>query len=143
MSMNLVVLMGNLTRQPEVRYTPNQTAICKGGLAINRKYKKGDQWVEGVTFVDFTIFGARGEAFEKFHAKGDVALLEGELRLDQWDDKQTGEKRSKLYVVVSNWEFAGGKKEGGGGKQGGGSMYEHEDTVAADQRRDAEDGYPA
>ena len=106
-SFNKVILMGNLTRAPELRYSNNQMAICKAGIALNHRYKKGDEWEESVTFVDFTIFGKRAEAFEKYHGKGDKAFLEGSLRLDQWEDKQDGSKRSKLYVVADSWEFVG------------------------------------
>ncbi|HIF41543.1 MAG TPA: single-stranded DNA-binding protein [Planctomycetes bacterium] len=116
-SFNKVILMGNLTRDPEIRFTQNQMAICKVGLAVNRRFKDSqtDEWREEPTFVDVTIFGKRGEAFEKYHRKGASAFLEGELRLDTWEDKNSGQKRSKLYVVANNWEFVGGSKDGGGG----------------------------
>jgi single-strand DNA-binding protein len=113
---NKVILMGNLTRDPEVRFSQSGMAICKLGLAVNRRYQdQSGEWKEEPTFVDVTIFGKRGEAFAKFHSKGKPAFIEGELRLDQWDDKQTGQKRSKLYVVGNNWEFVG---SGGGGGRG-------------------------
>lgn len=102
---NRVILMGSLTRDPETRFAQNGNAITKFGLAINHRYKKGEEWVEGVTFVDVTMFGKRGEAFAKFHKKGGLAFVEGSLRMDQWEDKDTGQKRSKLYVVGDNWEF--------------------------------------
>ncbi len=110
---NKVILMGNLTRDPELRFTANNTAICKFGLAVNRKYKDGKtgDWKEEPTFVDVTIFGARAEPFAKHHAKGGVAFVEGSLRLDTWDDKNGGGKRSKLYVVADSWEFVGAKGE--------------------------------
>ena len=116
-SFNKVILMGNLTRDPEIRFTQNQMAICKVGLAVNRRFKDSqtDEWREEPTFVDVTIFGKRGEAFEKYHRKGASAFLEGELRLDTWEDKNSGQKRSKLYVVADNWEFVGGSRDGGGG----------------------------
>ncbi len=127
-SFNKVILMGNLTRDPELRFTPSQMAICKVGLAVNRRFKDGQtgEWREEPTFVDVTIFGKRGEAFERYHKKGQSAFLEGELRLDTWDDKNTGAKRSKLYVVAENWEFVGGGREerGGGGHQRQGSASE-------------------
>lgn len=108
-----VIIMGQLTRDPELRFTQNRMAICKVGLAINRRYKdsKTDEWREEATFVDVTIFGKRGEAFEKFHKKGSSAFIEGSLRLDTWEDKNTGAKRSKLYVVGDNWEFVGGQEQ--------------------------------
>jgi single-strand DNA-binding protein len=108
-SYNKVILMGNLTRKPEVRYTPGGMAICKIGLAVNRRFKdQSGQWKEEPTFVDVTIFGKRGEAFAKYHDKGKPAFIEGSLRFDTWDDKQSGEKRSKLYVVGEEWQFVGG-----------------------------------
>ena len=121
-SFNKVILMGNLTRDPELRYTPNNMAICKIGVAVNRRYKdqQTGEWVEKPTFVDVTVFGKRGESFEKCHKKGSMAFIEGRLEFDQWEDKNTGQKRSKLYVVADNWEFvSSGRGEGGGGGGGG------------------------
>lgn len=107
-SYNKVILMGNLTRKPEVRYAPNGTPIVKFGLAVNRRYKDASgEWKEEPTFVDITMFGKRGEAFAKYHDKGKPAFVEGSLRFDTWDDKQSGEKRSKLYVVGEEWQFVG------------------------------------
>ena len=128
-SFNKVILMGNLTRKPEVRYTQGGTAICKFGLAVNRRFKdQTGEWKEEATFVDITFFGKRGEAFAKYHDKGKTAFIEGSLRLDQWDDKQSGEKRSKLYVVGDDWQFVGAAGGGGArevssdeGASGGGS----------------------
>lgn len=120
-SFNKVILMGNLTRDPELRYTASNMAVCKVGMAVNRRVKdqQTDQWREEPTFVDVTIFGKRGEAFEKFHKKGASAFIDGELRFDQWEDRESGQKRSKLYVVANNWEFVGGGRESGGGRDGG------------------------
>ncbi len=116
-SYNKVILMGNLTRKPELRFTGGGMAICKFGLAINRRFKdQSGEWKEEPTFVDVTIFGKRGEAFAKYHDKGKPAFIEGSLRYDTWDDKQSGEKRSKLYVVGDEWQFVGG---GAGGPRGG------------------------
>jgi single-strand DNA-binding protein len=122
-SYNKVILMGNLTRKPEVRYTQNGTAICKLGLAVNRRFKDSatGEWREEPTFVDITFFGKRGEAFAKYHDKGKPAFIEGSLRLDTWEDKQSGEKRSRLYVVGDDWQFVGG-----GAGRGGGSELEPE-----------------
>ena len=119
-SYNKVILMGNLTRKPEVRFTQTGTAICKFGLAVNRRFKdQSGEWKEEATFIDITFFGKRGEAFAKYHDKGKSAFIEGSLRLDTWEDKQSGDKRSKLYVVGDDWQFVGG---GARGEQGGGSM---------------------
>ncbi|MEZ5975771.1 MAG: single-stranded DNA-binding protein [Planctomycetota bacterium] len=127
-SFNKVILMGNLTRDPELRYTPSNMAVCKVGVAVNRRYKDSQtgEWVDKPTFVDVTIFGKRGEAFDKFHKRGASAFFEGRLELDTWDDKNTGQKRSKLYVVADNWEFVGqgapgGRSMGGSDADMGGS----------------------
>lgn len=121
-SFNKIILMGNLTRDCETRFAGNGTAIVKFGLAVNRRYQDGEgNWKEQPTFVDVTIFGKRGEAFARFHSKGKLALIEGQLRMDTWDDKQTGQKRSKLYVVADGWEFAGPAGGGAGaGRESGG-----------------------
>jgi single-strand DNA-binding protein len=117
-SFNKIILMGNLTRDCETRFANNGTAIVKFGLAVNRRFQDADgNWKEQPTFVDVTVFGKRGEAFARFHTKGKQALIEGQLRMDTWDDKQTGQKRSKLYVVADSWEFVGS----GGGREAGGS----------------------
>ena len=126
-SYNKVILMGNLTRKPEVRFTTGGTAICKLGLAVNRRFKdQAGEWKEEATFVDVTFFGKRGEAFAKFHDKGKPAFIEGSLRLDTWDDKQSGEKRSKLYVVGDDWQFVGsggGREASSSSEEGGGGAY--------------------
>ncbi len=121
-SYNKVILMGNLTRDPEVRFTQSNMAICKIGLAVNRRWKDtaSGEWKEEPTFIDVTIFGKRGEAFAKYHTKGKPAFIEGSLRLDNWEDKD-GNKRSKLYVVADEWQFVGGGREGGAG--GGGESF--------------------
>lgn len=107
-----VTLLGNLTRDPEIRFSRNSTAIVKFGIADNRRWKdsQSGEWVDKPVFIDVTMFGARGEAFAKYHGKGDQAFLEGHLDFDQWEDKNTGQKRSKLYVVADSWEFVGEKK---------------------------------
>ena len=126
-SFNKVILMGNLTRDPELRYTGNNMAVCKFGLAVNRRFKDGatGEWKEEPTFVDVTIFGSRAEPFARYHKKGKPAFIEGSLRLDTWEDKNGGGKRSKLYVVADTWEFVGGGREeggAGGGYERGGAM---------------------
>jgi single-strand DNA-binding protein len=120
-SFNKVILMGNLTRDPEVRFTAGNMAICKFGIAVNRRFKDSasGEWKEEPTFVDVTIFGARAEPFAKYHSKGKPCFIEGELRLDTWEDKNGGGKRSKLYVVANQWEVVGGGR--GDGERSGGS----------------------
>jgi len=103
---NRVILAGNLTRDPEVRYTPKGTAIAKITLAINRTWKTDSgESKEEVTFVDIDAFGKQAETIGKYLRKGRPLLVEGRLRLDQWDDKQTGQKRSRLGVVLEAFQF--------------------------------------
>jgi single-strand DNA-binding protein len=100
-SFNKVILMGNLTRDPEVRYTPKGMAIAKIGMAVNRRWttETGEQ-KEEVTFVDVDAFGKQAETIGQYMRKGGAILIEGRLRLDQWDDKQTGQKRQRLGLSV-------------------------------------------
>src|SRR6186713_2146729 len=136
-SYNKVILMGNLTRNPELRFTANNMAICKFGLAVNRRFKDGatGEWKEEPTFVDITIFGARAEPFARYHTKGKPCFIEGTLRLDTWEDKNGGGKRSKLYVVADTWEFvgAGGRGEGAGMGAGRATSAEGEGAGAGGQ----------
>jgi single-strand DNA-binding protein len=108
-SFNKVILVGNLTRDPELRYTPKGMAIAKFGLAVNRVWKnEAGESKEEVTFVDIDAFGRQAETIAKYLKKGSPFLVEGRLRLDQWDDKQTGQKRSRLGVVLEGFQFLGG-----------------------------------
>lgn len=107
-SFNKVILCGNLTRDPELRYTPKGTAIAKIGLAVNRNWtSESGEKKEEVTFIDVDIFGRTAENVAQYMRKGRPILIEGRLRLDQWDDKQTGQKRSKLGVVAETVQFLG------------------------------------
>ena len=116
-SFNKVILVGNLTRDPELRYTPKGTAIAKIGVAVNRVWtNEAGEKKEEVTFVDVDVFGRTAENVGQYMRKGRPILIEGRLRLDQWDDKQTGQKKSKLGVVAETVQFLGGSrivKEGG------------------------------
>ena len=116
-SFNKVILIGNLTRDPELRYTPKGTAIAKIGLAVNRVWtNEAGEKKEEVTFVDVDVFGRTAENVGQYMRKGRPILIEGRLRLDQWDDKQTGQKKSKLGVVAETVQFLGsapGAGEGG------------------------------
>ena len=116
-SFNKVILMGNLTRDPELRYTPSGTAIAKMGLAVNRVWRDAEgQQKEEVTFVDVDAFGKQAETIGQYMQKGRPILVEGRLKLDQWEDKNTGQNRSRLGVVLERFTFVGG----GGGQAGGG-----------------------
>jgi len=115
-SFNKVILVGNLTRDPELRYTPKGTAIPKIGLAVNRVWtNEAGEKKEEVTFVDVDVFGRTAENVGQYMRKGRPILIEGRLRLDQWDDKQTGQKRSKLGVVAETVQFLGSPTGGGEG----------------------------
>jgi single-strand DNA-binding protein len=120
-SFNKVMLMGNLTRDPELKYTPKGTAIADIGLAVNRTYTADNgEKREEVTFIDVTLWGRVAEIVGEYCKKGRPLFVEGRLQLDTWDDKQTGQKRSKLKVVGENIQLLG-SREGGGGGGGGGS----------------------
>lgn len=109
-NLNRVLLIGNLTRDPELRVTPKGTAICQFGLAISRSFKdESGQTREEATFVDIEAWGKQGELIAKYCAKGRSLFVEGRLRFDQWEDKQSGQKRSKLKVVLENFQFLGGR----------------------------------
>ncbi len=113
---NKVMLMGNLTRDPQLSYTPNQTAVVDFGMAVNRRWtgQDGNQRDE-TCFVDCRMFGRRAEVVNKYCKKGNPLFVEGRLTFDSWE-AQDGTKRSKLRVTVENFEFIGG----GGGSAGGG-----------------------
>ena len=108
---NKVILAGNLTRDPELRYTPKGTAVAKIGLAINRTWKnETGETKEEVTFVDVDAFGRQAEVIGQYFKKGRPILIEGRLKYDQWDDKQTNQKRSKLGVVLESFQFMDSQK---------------------------------
>lgn len=109
-SYNRVILLGNLTRDPELSYTPSSTPICKFGLATNRKWRdQSGEMREETCFVDCTAFGRRAETLNQYMRKGRPLLVEGRLQFSQWTN-QEGQKRSKLEVVVDNFTFMGGPR---------------------------------
>ena len=122
-NLNKVMLIGNLTRDPELRVTPKGTAICQFSLAVNRKFRdEAGADREEVTYVDIEAWGKSGENIAKYCTKGRPLFVEGRLRLDQWEDKTTKEKRSRMKVVCDNFQFLGtGRAEGGapGGSEAG------------------------
>jgi single-strand DNA-binding protein len=144
-SFNKVMLMGNLTRDVEIRHTGSNTAVGNFGIAVNRRYKtqSGEQREE-VTFVDCEAWGRTAEVMSQYLSKGRSVFIEGRLKLDQWEDRNGGGKRSKLSVVVENFQFVdsgqGGANQGGGGGGGyarsgasggggggGGAQIDHDD----------------
>ena len=140
-SFNKVILIGNLTRDPELRVTANGNSICKIGLAVNRTYMTKDgERREETTFVDVDAFGKQAEVISKYMRKGRPIMVEGRLRLDQWESD--GQKRSKLAVVLENFQFLGGRDDADSGSEGG---YEQSspparsgssETKSADSKKD-------
>jgi single-strand DNA-binding protein len=109
-SHNRVILLGNLTRDPELRYLQSGTAVADIGLAVNDRYKNSNgEWVEEATFVDVTLWARSAEVAGEYLTKGSPVFIEGRLKMDTWDDKQTGQKRSKLKVVCERLQLIGGR----------------------------------
>ena len=128
---NKVYLIGNLTRDPELRVTPKGTAICQFGLAVNRQFKdESGALRDETTFVDIEAWGKQGETIAKYCTKGRPLFVEGRLKFDQWEDKTSGQKRSKLKVVLEGFQFLGsrGDAPAAGGAGGG------EDTDQSPER---------
>lgn len=122
-SFNKVILVGNLTRDPQVRYTPKGTAVAEIGLAVSRTWfdQGSNQKKEETTFVDITLWGRQAEIAGEYLAKGRPVLIEGRLHLDTWDDKESGQKRSKLKVVCEQMQLLGSREGGGGQRSSGGA----------------------
>jgi single-strand DNA-binding protein len=126
-SLNKVLLMGNLTRDGELRYLPSGSAVLELRMACSRKFRTRDgQDKEETLYVDVSIFGKRAEALEKWLKKGKPLFVEGRLKLDEWQDKQSGQSRSKIRVIAENVEFIGGGNGGGEGYGGGGRSHNQE-----------------
>jgi single-strand DNA-binding protein len=121
-SLNKVMLIGNLTRDPEVRYTPKGTAVTDIGLAMNRVFSAADggEKREETTFVDVTLWGRQAEVAGQYLKKGRPVYIEGRLQLDSWEDKTSGQKRNKLKVVGEHMQLLGGARDGGARDGGGG-----------------------
>lgn len=117
-NLNKVLLIGRLTREVDLRSLPSGQEVANFGLAINRTYMAGPEGArerrEETTFVDCECWGRRAGPIAKYFSKGDPIFIEGRLKFETWDDKQTGAKRSKLLVSVENWEFASSRGGGGG-----------------------------
>ena len=123
-SFNKVMLMGNLTRDPELRFTANGSAVTSFGLAVNRKFKQGDEWKDDVCFVDITAWGKQGENCAEYLSKGRPVFVEGYLKFSTWESD--GQKRNKLEVVANTVQFLGSRD----GSQGGASTTQ--DTVSSE-----------
>lgn len=110
MSMNLVVLQGNLTRDPQVKLLPGGSSVCEFGIALNERFGSGEDAKERTTFVECAGFGKTAEFVQKYFQKGSPILLQGRLKYDQWE--KDGKKQSKLTVTIDRATFSGGKREG-------------------------------
>ena len=118
-NLNKVLIMGNLTRDPEIRVTPKGTSICQFALAVNREWKSesGEKQTE-VVYIDVEAWGKQGETIAKYMVKGRPLYVEGRLKLDQWEDKNTKEKRSRMKVVLEQFQFLGGPQDAKPAAQG-------------------------
>jgi single-strand DNA-binding protein len=116
-SFNRVILLGNLTRDPEVRYIPSGTAVASFAIAVNRRYKQGEEMKDEVSYIDIVVFGKTAENCGQYLNKGDAILVEGRLQQRRWDDKDSGQKRSKVEVVAQTVNFM--PKRSGQAGQGG------------------------
>jgi single-strand DNA-binding protein len=122
---NRIILVGNLTRDPQLKYLPSQMAVVEFGLAVNHKFRTKDgQDREEVLFIDCSCFGKGADVINRYCQKGKPLLVEGRLKYDTWEDKQGGGKRSKHSVVVDNFQLMGGRSDGGGGDPGAGGGYD-------------------
>lgn len=134
-SLNKVLLMGNLTRDPELRVTPKGTPICQFSLAINRQFKmESGETREEVIYVDVEAWGKQGETIAKYMVKGRPLYVEGRLRLDQWEDKTTKEKRSRMKVVLEQFQFLGDSRGAPGGSSTPGSSEPGIDQTVSPER---------
>lgn len=118
------MIMGNITRDIELRYTPKGTAVTDLGVACNRRIKQGEEWVDETTFVDVTVWGSSAEFVSKYFSKGKSIFIEGRLQMDTWTDQQSGKQRYKLKVIGENVQFAGSNTSGSGG--GGGQPQQQQ-----------------
>ena len=124
---NKVILIGNLTRDPELRYTPQGTSVCNFGLAVNRKYKQGEEMKEEVTFINIVVFGKQADTCGQYLNKGSSVLVEGRLQERRWETDD-GQKRSKHEVVAQNIRFMS-RKQAASDHSGGGTAPAPEETT--------------
>ena len=138
-NLNKVMLIGNVTRDPEIKYTPKGSAVTDLGIAVNRVYTpEGGEKREETTFVDVTLWGRQAEIAGEYCKKGRSIYVEGRLQLDSWEDKTSGQKRSKLRVVGEAFQLLGPRPGGGsGGSSGGDEEY----SERPPQRRETAGGF--
>lgn len=111
MEYNKVIMIARLTQDPEVRYLQSGSAVCSFNVASNNKYKKGDEWIEEVTYIKVNVFGKVAENCGKYLSKGSQALIEGRLKEEKWDDKETQKKRSKHVIIAQSIQFMDKSKQ--------------------------------
>jgi single-strand DNA-binding protein len=145
-NVNVVILAGNLTADPELKFTPSGTAVAQLRMAINRRFKdsRSNEMREETTFVDVELWGRSAETAKEYLHKGRPVMIEGRLKLDQWEDRGTGQKRSKLKVVADRFHFlgsSGGGQGGGGGGGGGGGQRQHAQRGGGREASQARDEY--
>ena len=125
-SLNKVLLIGNLTRDPDLKYTPKGQAVCEISMAMNRRYLVDGEKREEVTYVDVTFWNKGAEVINQYMKKGSPIYVESRLKLDSWEDKETGKKQSRLRITGEEFQFLGSKEGGGGGGGQSGGNYEEE-----------------
>ena len=131
-NLNKVMLIGNLTRDPELRYTPKGTAVAELGMAVNRVRTNDEgERQEETTFIDVTLWARQAELAQQYLAKGRPVYIEGRLQMDTWEDKNTGQKRSKLKVVGENMQFLSDGRGGGGQTRSGGPAPQEQSPPAS------------
>ncbi len=141
-NLNKVMLMGNVTREIELRYTPKGTAVADIGLAVNRvRNGESGERIEETTFVDITLWGRTAEVAQQYSGKGKPLFVEGRLHMDSWDDKTTGQKRSKLKVVADNIQLMG--SSGGGAPQSQGGGQPQQQNTGGQSQQPPQGGSPA
>ena len=129
-SYNRVILVGNLTRDPELRYIPSGTAVSDIGLAVNDRIKRNNEWIDETTFVDITLWGRTAEVANEYLSKGSSVLIEGRLKLDSWENNE-GQKRSKLKVICDKMQMLGGRGGGGGDRGSSSAPQEYQPSESS------------
>jgi single-strand DNA-binding protein len=143
--LNRVILIGRLTRDAELKYTTSGMAVCKFSIAVTRKKKNGDQWVDEANFFDIVLWGRQGEALNQYLVKGKQIGVDGELRQERWQDRDSGQNRSKVEIVASNIQLLGGgnNNSGDNGRSGSSSGNNRSSGPAQGQgkTRENDDGF--
>ena len=140
-SFNRVVLVGNLPRDVELRYTPQGTAVTDVGLAVNERVKRNDQWVDEANFFDVTLWGRLAEIAAEYLSKGSYVLIEGRLKQETWE--QEGKKRSKVKVVAEKLQMLGSRSGGSSGSSGGGGNQNNSNSNSGNQTAEKQQAYSA